>query len=133
VRLGYVDEFGVQTAVFQGAADSAQGLSTEPGVSYRGNRWVLFKVVISNDSGRPPFSPRDATLTGKGGVTLRARLVMDGGDAIPPGEFRPVLVVADEPHASAGSVFTVEVRGADGRSLVIPRVTVPKLVTGGKQ
>lgn len=133
VWLGYVDRHGLQTAVIEAAADSAQGLSTEPGVSYRGNGWVLFDVVIHNLPGRPLFSPREATLTGKGGVTLRVRRVKAERNAIAPGESLRVLVVADEPPASAGRVFTLEVPGDGGRSLVIPRVTLPTAAAEGKR
>jgi uncharacterized protein (TIGR02268 family) len=133
VWLGYVDRHGLQTAVIEAAADSAQGLSTESGVSYRGNGWVLFDVVIRNLPGRPPFSPGEATLTGKGGVTLRVRRVKAERNAIAPGESLRVLVVADEPPASAGRVFTLEVPGDGGRSLVIPRVTLPTAAAEGKR
>jgi uncharacterized protein (TIGR02268 family) len=132
VLSGYVNVRGVQTATIEPLADNTQELSTGPGVSYRGNGWVLFDIVISNGFGRPPFSPRGAALTGKGGVTLRALRVKAERDAIAPGETIRVLVVADEPPPSAGVVFALEVLGDGGRSLVIPRVTLPKLVTEGK-
>jgi hypothetical protein len=61
-----VNEHGVPTGVIDRVADNGQGLSADPGVSYRGNGWVLFDLVISNGAGPPPFSPRGATLTGKG-------------------------------------------------------------------
>ncbi|MBN1206456.1 MAG: DUF2381 family protein [Myxococcaceae bacterium] len=128
VLKGYVDRRGIPTAPFKGTTDDAQGLKSDRGVSYRGNGWVLFDIAISNLPGRPPFSPRAATLTGKGGETLRALRVKAERDAIVPGESVRVVVVADEPPLSAGLVFTLEVRGEDGRSLVIPRVMLPKEV-----
>jgi uncharacterized protein (TIGR02268 family) len=133
VLLRYVNERGVQTGVVEPVADKGQGLSTNPGVSYRGNGWVLFDIVISNGAGQPPFSPRDATLTGKGGVTLRARRVKAERDAIVPGEFARVLVVAEEPLPSAGRVFTLEVLGDSDRRLVLPRVAVPVAVPEGRR
>ena len=133
VLKGYVDKHGVPTGVIEKASDNGQGLKSEPGVSYRGIGWVLFDIAISNGAGRPPFSPRGAALTGKGGETLRALRVKAERDVIAPGEFVRVLVVAGEPPPSAGLVFTLEVLGDDGRSLVIPRVTLPKLVTEGKK
>jgi uncharacterized protein (TIGR02268 family) len=133
VLQGYVGERGVQTAVIPLVADSAQGLASEQGMAYRGEGWVLFDVVVSNLPGRSLFSPRDATLAGKGGVTVQARVVTVPKGAIPPGEKARVLAVVDKLPPTAGLVFTLEVRGEDGRSLVIPRVTLPKPVAEDKQ
>jgi uncharacterized protein (TIGR02268 family) len=133
VLKGYVDKHGVPTGVIGRVADNGQGLSAQSGVSYLGNGWVLFDIVITNGAGRPPFSPRGATLTGKGGVTLQARRVKAERDAIAPEEFARVLVVADEPPASAGGVFDLEVTGDTDRRLVIPRVALPVAVTEGKR
>jgi uncharacterized protein (TIGR02268 family) len=133
VLLGFVDERGVQTGGIKSVADNGQGLATEPGVSYRGTGWVLFDISIGNGAGRPPFAPREATLTGKGGITLRALRVKAEGDAIAPGKSARVLVVADEPPESAGRVFTLEVFGDGGRGLVIPGVTLPAAVTEGQR
>ncbi len=133
VLMGFVDERGVPTAVIERVAENAQGLQSDRGVSYRGNGWVLFDFVIRNLSGRPSFAPRDATLTGKGGVTLRARLVMPARDTIAPGERARVLVVTDEPPPSAGVVFALEVIGDADRRLVLPRVALPVSVPEGKR
>lgn len=133
VLMGYVNTRGVQTGVIGRVADSEHGLSAEPGVSYLGNGWVLFDIVIRNVAGRPPFSPHGATLTGKGGVTLRARRVRAERDAIVSGDSVRVLVVADEPPPSAGGVFTLEVLGDTDRRLVIPGVALPAAVTEGKR
>jgi uncharacterized protein (TIGR02268 family) len=133
VLMGYVNRRGVQTTTFEGVADNGQGVSADAGVSYRGNGWVLFDIAISSRAGRPPFSPRGATLTGKGGVTLRARRVKAERDAIAPGESVRVLVVADEPPPTAGRVFALEVISDTDRRLVIPRVALPADVTEGKR
>ncbi|KFE69184.1 hypothetical protein DB31_7086 [Hyalangium minutum] len=133
VRMGYVDARGVQTRGIDRVADNGHGLSAYPGVSYRGNGWVLFNIGIRNGAGLPPFSPRSATLTGKGGVALRVLRVTAARDTIAPGESVGVLVVADEPPASAGVVFALEVLGDTGRSLVIPSVTLPAAVAEGKR
>jgi uncharacterized protein (TIGR02268 family) len=125
VLLRYVGERGVQTSTIGRALDSAKGLKSNRGISYRGEGWVLFDVMIGNLAGHPLFSLRDVTVTGKGGVTVQARVSTKTKGAIAPGEFLRVLVVADEPPESAGLVFTLEVRGDDGRSLVIPRATLP--------
>ncbi len=72
VRLGFVSKGGVQTAAIARVEDSGQGLESERAVSYRGKGWVLFDV---RDTQPCPsarlFSPHSATLTGKGGETLR--------------------------------------------------------------
>jgi uncharacterized protein (TIGR02268 family) len=133
VLLGYVRERGVQTAAFDGARDDAQGLKSQQGVSYRGEGWVLFDVMVGNLPGRPPFSPRDAALTGQGGVAVQARVVTKPKGASDPGGDARLLAVVDRLPTSAGPVFNLEVRGEDGRSLVIPRVKLPKSVAEGKQ
>lgn len=132
VLLDFVDNRGVQTAAIRPVAGNGQGLRTEEGMSYRGKDWVLFHLKIKNEVGNPPFSPRGATLRGKDEVTLRALRVKAERDVIAPGESGRVLVVADEPAPSAGVDFALEVLGDDGRSLVIPRVTLPTLVMEGK-
>ncbi len=128
----YVNKRGVQTASIEHAVDSGQGLEMKEGVSYRGNGWVLFDVTIRNAPGHPLFSPLDATLSGKNGVTLQARVVTVQEEPSAPGDRLRVLVVADEPPPSAGLVFSLKVRGADGRSLVIPRANLPRPVAEDK-
>jgi hypothetical protein len=71
-------------------------------------------------------------VTGKREVTLPTRLVTAESKTSTPGASVRVLVVADALPPSAGLVFTLEVLGDDGRSLVIPGVTLPKLVAEGK-
>ncbi|WP_373691667.1 DUF2381 family protein [Hyalangium versicolor] len=133
VLKGFVDKSGVQTGVVEEVVDDAQGLSTDKGMLYRGKGWVLFDISINNLSGRLPFSPRGATLTGKGEVTLQARLVTPEMDAIPPGKSARVLVVVDEPPASVGGVFALEVLGDADRHLVLPRVVLPVAVSEDKR
>ncbi|XXF77146.1 DUF2381 family protein [Myxococcaceae bacterium GXIMD 01537] len=132
VLLGYVGEEGVSTSGIKGVKDTAQGLSGVLGVSYRGRRWGLVDLKIQNSSGRPPWTPREATLTGRAGLPLRARLVTEKEGAILPGKERRVLAVVESLELSAGSVFTLEVRGEDDRRLVIPNVRFPMPVAGGK-
>jgi uncharacterized protein (TIGR02268 family) len=127
--MGYVDQRGVQTRGIGTVEANGHGLSADAGVSYRGHGWVLFDTVIHNEVGRPPFSPRSVTLTGQGGVALRVLRVTAGRDPIAPGESIPVLVVVDEPPASAGNVFALEVLGDTGRNLVIPSVKLPAAAT----
>ncbi len=125
VLLGYVSDRGVQTAVIGKAIDSEQGFSSDPGVSYRGNGWVLADLWIRNLPGRPPWTPRDVVLRGKGGTVLHGRVVTNAKGAVAPGDTVRVLGVFKEPPASAGLVVALEVLGDDGRSFVIPRVTLP--------
>ncbi|XXF75301.1 DUF2381 family protein [Myxococcaceae bacterium GXIMD 01537] len=133
VLLGYVDERGVPTAKIGEFVDNAQGLESERGGSYIGNGWAIFDVSIRNLPNRPPWTPREATLTGKGGATLRARLVTEGDGAASPGGRVRVLAVVNTPPPSAGRVFTLEVRGDGGRGLAIPRVELPNAGTEGAQ
>ncbi|XXF76161.1 DUF2381 family protein [Myxococcaceae bacterium GXIMD 01537] len=132
VLLGYVGKEGVSTSATKEVTDSAQGVSAHKGVSYRGNRWALVDVSISNASGWPPWTPLEAKLMGRAGFPLRARLVTEKEGAIPPGSERRVLAVVESQELSAGSVFTLEVRGEDDRRLLIPNVRFPMPVAGGK-
>lgn len=132
VRMGYVDKYGVRTRDIDRLEANGDGLSAEPGVSYRGRGWMLFALVVGNGAGLPPFSPRSATLTGKGGVTLPVLRVTAERDPIAPGESSPVFVAVDEPPPGAGAVFALEVLGDTGRSLLFPSVKLPAAVTEGK-
>ncbi len=122
VLLGYIDDTGVQTDTFAEAPDAGPGLSSQPGVSYRGKGWVLVDVKVENLAGQRPWTPREATLTGRRGVTLPARLVTVNGGKVAPGETQRVLAMADSPPPDAGAVFLLQIRGDGGRSLAIPRV-----------
>jgi uncharacterized protein (TIGR02268 family) len=129
VLLGYVDRRGVQTDTVGETSDAGQGLSSARGLSYRGNGWVLVDVKVENWAGQQPWTPREATLTGRRGVTLPARLVTVDGGEIAPGKFRRVLAVADPPPPDAGTVFALQIRGEGGRSLTIPRVRFQEPLT----
>ncbi len=122
VLLGYVDENGVRTGAVGEAQDEARGLESGRGGSYRGATWALVDVRIVNAAGQQPWTPREATFTSRRGVTLRARVVTVGGGKVAPGGSLRVLAVADTVPASAGEVFSLEVRGSGSRSLVIPDV-----------
>jgi len=130
VLLGYVNSDGVKTGMFDEAADEAQGLRAREGGTFRGAGWVLVDARIDNAAGQPAWTPQEATLTGKGGVSLRARLVPVGAEQIAPGKVLRVIFVADAPPPSAGEYFALEIRGAGGRNLVIPRVHLPTQATG---
>jgi uncharacterized protein (TIGR02268 family) len=125
VLKGFVTDRGVPTAVFPRVNDGERGFSSEQGVSYRGNGWVIVDVTINNLPDRPPWEPRGVVLKGQGGVELQARLVTDVKGAIAPGGWVRVLAVLDVSPPSADLAVTLEVLGDDGRSFVIPRVTLP--------
>jgi uncharacterized protein (TIGR02268 family) len=125
VLRGFVNVRGVRTTVVPQVKDSERGFSSDKGVSYRGNGWALVDVKINNLPGRPPWTPREALLKAKGGAILRARLVTDIKGAVAPGDVVRVLVVLDTEPPSAGLVVALEVLGDDGRSFVIPRLTLP--------
>jgi uncharacterized protein (TIGR02268 family) len=125
VLKGFVNKSGVPATVVPKVADSERGFTSELGVSYRGNGWAIVEVWIRNLPGRSPWTPREAFLRAKGGAILRARLVTNVKGAIAPGNDVRVLVVLDSEPASADLVVVLEVLGDDGRSFVIPRVTLP--------
>jgi uncharacterized protein (TIGR02268 family) len=128
VLLGYVDGSGVSVVPLKTVQDKEQGLSTMSSLFYRGKGWALVSVVIRNRSTHPKWTPREATFTRPLGPSLKARLVMEGGVIIEPGELGRALAVVDMPSLSADTSFTLELRGEDGRSLKIPDVRFPKAV-----
>ena len=123
--LGYMGEGGVPTAPIEPRTDAAQGLESLQGVAYRGKGWLMFRVAIRNRRGPPAWVPTEATLTSKTGEKLGGRVVREVQGETLPGEAVRVLVVTEEPPAGAGLVFTLEMSGADGRTLANPRVTIP--------
>jgi uncharacterized protein (TIGR02268 family) len=133
VLLGYVDRDGVRTAPVGKRKDAARGFESEEGAVYRGRGWALVDVVVRYLNGPQPWTPSEATLTGKAGESLRARVVTDKSGESAPGEDVRVLVVLEDPLPDAGLVVTLEVRGADGRSLVIPEVRIPARAREGQR
>jgi uncharacterized protein (TIGR02268 family) len=125
VLLGYVSDRGVPTTLVPKLTDSERGFSSDQGVSYRGDGWVIVDVRIQNLPARSPWTPREAVLKTKGGAILRARLVTNVKGAVAPGGRVRVLAVLDTEPPSADLVVALEVLGDDGRSFVIPRVTLP--------
>ncbi len=125
VLKDFVNKRGVPTTIVAGVKDSEQGFSSDRGVAYRGNGWVIVDVKINNLPGQSSWTPRDVVLKAKGGVELRARLVTDVKSAVAPGGVVRVLAVLDTPPPSTALVVALEVRGDDGRSFVIPRLTLP--------
>ena len=131
VLLGYLDGQGVTTSRIQPALDAARGLVSTPGTSFRGKGWILVDLSITNSAGRPPWTPLEATFTGRIGMPLPARLVAVRQGPIPSGERTRVLAVAEIQESDPGFVFTLEVRGDGGRDLLIPDVHFPKPGPGG--
>jgi hypothetical protein len=83
------------------------------------------EITIRNLPGRSPWTPRDVVLKSKAGENPRARLVTDATGPVAPGDFVRVLAVLDTVPPGADLVVALEVLGDDGRSFVIPRLTVP--------
>jgi uncharacterized protein (TIGR02268 family) len=126
VLLGYVGKTGVSVAPIKDVVDEEQGFKTTSGLFYLGNGWALVSLKVRNHFEHPAWIPREATFTGPLGLTLRARLVVDGGDAIEQGAYGWVLAVVDIPALSADTSFTLELSGKDGRNLKVPDVRFPK-------
>ncbi len=131
--LGYMGESGVPTAKIPPVTDDAHGFESLKGVAYRGKGWLMFQVEIRNMRGPQPWVPTEATLTIKTGEKLRGRVVLEERRKPAPGKPVRVLVVTEEPPASAGLVFILEVSGADGRTLAIPEVKIPALAKEPKR
>jgi uncharacterized protein (TIGR02268 family) len=122
---GHMDGSGVPTAEIGATFDKAHGIESERGVAYRGKGWLMFQVKIRNMRGPQAWVPTEAMLNGKAGEKLRGRVVLEQQGEPAPGEAVRVLVVTEEPSPSAGLGFTLELSGADGRSLTIPIEKVP--------
>jgi len=133
VLLGYVGRDGVQTGSVYAASDGTAGLSSRGGVSYRAESWVLVDVRIWNAAGQRPWTPREAMLRGRGGAMLRARIVTEGNGEIAPGGAMRVLAAVAPPPPNTDEVFALDIRGTDGRSLVISRVRFPRQSAEGEQ
>jgi uncharacterized protein (TIGR02268 family) len=128
VLLGYVGKEGVSVTPIKDVDVADLGLSTMNSYSYRGQGWALVAVEINNHSVQAAWIPREATLTGPPGLVWRTRLVMKDKSEISPGMDERVLAVVDTPDLNAATVFTLELRGEDGRSFKIPNVRFPKAV-----
>jgi uncharacterized protein (TIGR02268 family) len=125
--LDYMGKSGVQTAEIKYLENGTHGFASEGGTAYRGKGWLLLDVKVRDLQGPQPWVPTEAALVGKAGAKLPGRVVAEGqGEPTPSGGVR-VLVVTEEPHPSAGLVFTLELSGADGRSLAFPPVKIPEL------
>ncbi|QSQ10748.1 DUF2381 family protein [Myxococcus landrumensis] len=132
VLLELVDKEGVTVTPIKSHVAPEQGFNVGAALAYRGKGWVLVDMRVDNYAGQRPWFPREAVFTGRAGRPLRARVVLDGEEAILPDRGRRVFVVADVTQLSANPVFTLEIMG-DGRTLVLPNVRIPKSATGGGQ
>jgi uncharacterized protein (TIGR02268 family) len=131
-RSGLLKASGVLTRTFPRYADSGGALVSDGGVSFWGEDWVLLEVEIINASGQP-WAPRVATLTSKDGAPVTVRLVSPEVEEIAPGARGRVWVEADDPPASAGVFFTLEVSGVDGRSVRVGNVELAPRSEEGKR
>jgi len=130
--LGYLDGTGVGTAAFRVFTDATPSLSFSGGRAYRGSGWVLLDLESSDPEAAPPWLPSQATLVGKAGERLPGRVVTRA-QGEPGAEVTRVLVVTEEPPPSAGLVFSLELRGAEGQSLILHKVEIPERKQEGKQ
>jgi uncharacterized protein (TIGR02268 family) len=131
-RSGLLGKEGIPARRFERGADSEGALVSDGGVSFRGEGWVLLEVVISNPTGQP-WAPHAATLKSKDGAPVTVRLITPEVEEIPPGMSRRVWVETDDPPANAGVLFTLEVSGADGRSVRIGNVALAPRMQEGKR
>jgi len=97
-------------------------------MAYRGRGWVLLDLK-SDPEAAPPWLPSEATLVGKAGERLPGRVVTRAQGLKKP----RVLVVTEEPPPSAGLVFSLELRGAEGQSLILHGVEIPERKQEGQQ
>ncbi|NVJ09752.1 DUF2381 family protein [Myxococcus sp. AM001] len=130
VLLGYVDKEGVTATPVRNHDDSERGFAAHSAIAYRGKGWVLVDVWIRNFAGQSPWVPRVATLTGRAGLPIKARIVTVEAEAISPGRQGRVVAVAEVEQLSASPVYALELVG-DGRTLTIPNVRLPKAASGG--
>jgi uncharacterized protein (TIGR02268 family) len=119
-RSGLLPDRGIQARTFPRYADGGGNLVSDGGVSFRGRDWVLLEVEIINASGQA-WAPRVATLKSKDGAPVTVRLMTPEVEEIAPGESWRVWVETDDPPASAGVFFTLEVSG-EGRSVGVGNV-----------
>ena len=126
--LGYLDDTGVGTKAFHVPGDATGSLSFKGGMAYRGRGWVLLDLK-SDPEAAPPWLPSEATLVGKAGERLPGRVVTRAQGLKKP----RVLVVTEEPPPSAGLVFSLELRGAEGQSLILHGVEIPERKQEGQQ
>lgn len=130
VLLGFVDKEGVTATPIRSHDDSERGFAAHSAIAYRGKGWVLVDVWIRNFAGQSPWVPRVATLTGRTGLPIKARIVTVDAEAISPGRQGRVVAVAEVEQLSASPVYALELVG-DGRTLTIPNVRLPKAASGG--
>ncbi|XXF74901.1 DUF2381 family protein [Myxococcaceae bacterium GXIMD 01537] len=129
--LGYMGEEGIPASEIRGVRNGGSGLRPDKVTTYRGKGWGLIDIKLDTENESTAWVPREATMTRKTGLPLRARLVTVGGGAIPPRDVGRVLVVADAQALSEGAVFTVKVIGEDGRGVTVSDVRFPEPAPGG--
>ncbi|RJS14604.1 hypothetical protein DRW03_34560 [Corallococcus sp. H22C18031201] len=132
VLLGLVDKFGVTATPVKLQDPSSNGLEVSAARAFRGNGWILVDAKVRNRPGSNPWTPREALLTGRAGLFLRARVVMTQPGPILPGETGRVLVVSDAASLGPNPVLRLELEG-DARSLAISDIRLPKGVSGDSQ
>jgi uncharacterized protein (TIGR02268 family) len=123
VAAGLFEKHGVQTGKVA-PLDDKSGFSSQGGVSYRAESWVLVDVEIHLPPGHLAWRPAAATLTSKTGEA-RVRAVKVEPNKQYPAQVR-VLVETDVPPPSAGLEFALQLHGPEGEpSALIPKVKLP--------
>ena len=123
---------GIQAKAFLGRADTAGGFESAQGVFFLGETWGLIEFTLHNQTGQP-WVPRVATMKGKGGQPVTVRQVTAEFEELAPGAIGRVWVETDVPPAEAGGEFTLEVTGADGRSIQLADILLPSRTPEGKR
>lgn len=131
-RSGLLTAAGIQAQEFRGSERNAGHLVPEQGVFFLGKTWALVELELRNETGQP-WVPRVAAMKGKSGQPVTVRQVTAESEELAPGESGRVWVETDVPPADAGIEFTLEVTGADGRSVQAPKVQMPPRTPEGKR
>jgi uncharacterized protein (TIGR02268 family) len=130
-RSRLLRDMGIQARTFA-LPSSMGGLESDGGISFRGGLWMLLEVEIRNRTGQA-WAPRVATLKSKNGTPVTVRGVTAAHETIAPGELGKIWVETDDPPASEGVIFTLEVSGTDGRVLRAEGVELAPRTQEGKR
>jgi uncharacterized protein (TIGR02268 family) len=129
LRDGWLARAGVSARDLNGCGKEAAagGLRCTDGAAYRADTWVLVAVTLFNKPGQPPWVPRAVTLKSvKTGALLKPRAVELEAARLAPGATAGVFLEAELPP-SEDAVFTLEIRDAEGRGLMLGTVDLSKM------
>ncbi len=128
---GFVNERGMRGAEFEQGCYEARGGELRPVECWGlgGATWSVVVLEVSNTGGEP-WAPAWAEVTPAGGEPRRARAVLSGQAAIPPGGVVRVAVevempAREEPEEWLRAQHAVRVCNGDGsHCLSVPQVTL---------